>query len=58
MGYLDKRITTAMPSSQGEDWQPLMLYRNSLMHGMGIIMRFYLNKTKNAIFANRANRGL
>ena len=33
MGYLDKRITTAMPSSHGEDWQPLMLYRNSLMHG-------------------------
>jgi len=35
MGYLDKRITTAMPSSHGEDWQPLMLYRNSLMHGEG-----------------------
>ena len=40
MGYLDKRITTAMPSSHGEDWQPLMLYRNSLMHG----------KTKNIDF--------
>lgn len=22
-----------MPSSRGEDWQPLLLYRNSLLHG-------------------------
>ena len=22
-----------MPSSKGEDWQPLLLYRNSLLHG-------------------------
>lgn len=22
-----------MPSSRGEDWQPLLLYRNSLVHG-------------------------
>ncbi|XP_050514332.1 cohesin subunit SA-1 [Diabrotica virgifera virgifera] len=33
MGFLDKRITTGMPSSRGEDWQPLLLYRNSLLHG-------------------------
>lgn len=35
LAYLDKRITTSMPSSHGEDWQPLMMYRNSLMHGEG-----------------------
>lgn len=22
-----------MPSSHGEDWQPLLTYRNSLLHG-------------------------
>ena len=22
-----------MPSSRGEEWQPLLLYRNSLVHG-------------------------
>lgn len=31
--FLDRRITTGMPSSRGEDWQPLLLYRNSLVHG-------------------------
>jgi cohesin complex subunit SA-1/2 len=31
--FLDRRITTGMPSSRGEDWQPLLLYRNSLLHG-------------------------
>jgi cohesin complex subunit SA-1/2 len=35
LGYLDKRITTSMPSSHGEDWQPLVQYRNSLVHGEG-----------------------
>ncbi|KAJ8926732.1 hypothetical protein NQ314_020849 [Rhamnusium bicolor] len=29
----DKRYFTGMPSSRGEDWQPLLLYRNSLLHG-------------------------
>ncbi|KAJ8958875.1 hypothetical protein NQ318_019642 [Aromia moschata] len=33
MAFLDRRITTGMPSSRGEDWQPLLLYRNSLLHG-------------------------
>lgn len=33
MSFLDRRITTGMPSSRGEDWQPLLLYRNSLLHG-------------------------
>ncbi|XP_019873117.2 cohesin subunit SA-1 isoform X1 [Aethina tumida] len=33
MTFLDRRITTGMPSSRGEDWQPLLLYRNSLLHG-------------------------
>lgn len=31
--FLDRRITAGMPSSRGEDWQPLLLYRNSLLHG-------------------------
>ncbi|XP_073982200.1 stromal antigen isoform X1 [Rhodnius prolixus] len=33
LNYLDRRITMGMPSSRGEDWQPLLLYRNSLVHG-------------------------
>lgn len=33
MTFLDRRIHTGMPSSRGEDWQPLQLYRNSLLHG-------------------------
>merc|ERR1712198_468424 len=33
--YLDRRIGQGMPSSHGEDWQPLVLYRNSLVHGEG-----------------------
>lgn len=33
MTFLDRRIHTGMPSSRGEDWQPLVLYRNSLLHG-------------------------
>ncbi|KAF6204642.1 hypothetical protein GE061_018802 [Apolygus lucorum] len=31
--FLDRRISMGMPSSRGEDWQPLLLYRNSLVHG-------------------------
>lgn len=31
---MDRRISLAgMPSSKNEDWQPLVLYRNSLLHG-------------------------
>merc|ERR1712203_324890 len=35
LGYLDKRIEGAVPSSQAEEWQPLLVYRNSLVHGEG-----------------------
>jgi len=31
--YLDHRVASATPSSQGSHWQPLYTYRNSLMHG-------------------------
>lgn len=30
---MERRITSAMPSSRVEDWQPLLSYKNSLMHG-------------------------
>lgn len=30
---MDKHITSAVPSSRSEDWQPWVIYRNSLMHG-------------------------
>ncbi|XP_030376965.1 cohesin subunit SA-1 [Scaptodrosophila lebanonensis] len=33
MGFLDKVIPPGMPSSRAEEWQPLVLYRNSLLHG-------------------------
>lgn len=40
-----------MPSSKGEDWQPLQLYRNSLLHGetdqpMPTAKRAYTRKKK------------
>merc|ERR1712112_512904 len=35
LAYLDKRIAGGMPNSRGEDWQPLLMYRNSLVHGEG-----------------------
>lgn len=33
MAFLDKVIPPGMPSSRAEEWQPLVLYRNSLLHG-------------------------
>ncbi|XP_025837464.1 cohesin subunit SA-1 [Agrilus planipennis] len=33
LSFMDRRIPIGMPSSRGEDWQPLLLYRNSLLHG-------------------------
>ncbi|KAJ8679967.1 hypothetical protein QAD02_015754 [Eretmocerus hayati] len=33
LNFLDKNLQAGMPSSRGEDWQPLLLYRNSLLHG-------------------------
>jgi len=33
LGYLDKRVAGGMPNSRGEDWAPLHMYRNSLVHG-------------------------
>ncbi|CAB4059132.1 STAG1_2 [Lepeophtheirus salmonis] len=32
LNYLDKRMSMGMPSSAREDWQPLLVYRNSLLH--------------------------
>lgn len=33
LNYLDSHVNAAMPSSRGEDWQPFVSYRNSLLHG-------------------------
>merc|ERR1719208_440967 len=33
LNYLDKRIAGGVPNSRGEDWAPLHMYRNSLVHG-------------------------
>ena len=35
LGYLDKRIALGVTSSRGEEWAPLHMYRNSLVHGEG-----------------------
>ncbi|XP_032681391.1 cohesin subunit SA-2-like isoform X2 [Odontomachus brunneus] len=32
LNFLDKQLQARMPSSQDENWQPLFLYRNSLLH--------------------------
>ncbi|XP_053673037.1 cohesin subunit SA-1 [Anopheles nili] len=31
--FLDRRLKAGIPSSRSEDWQPLVTYRNSLLHG-------------------------
>lgn len=33
LNFIDRRVNSGMPSSRNEDWQPLVLYRNSLVHG-------------------------
>lgn len=33
LNYLDRHIQASMPGTRSEDWQPLILYRNSLVHG-------------------------
>lgn len=33
LNFLDRRISPGMPSSKPEEYQPLTLYRNSLVHG-------------------------
>lgn len=34
MNFLDRRVAAAgIPSSRNDDWQPLIGYRNSLLHG-------------------------
>jgi cohesin complex subunit SA-1/2 len=34
LNFLDRRISmNNMPSTHSEDWQPLLNYRNSLLHG-------------------------
>uniref|UniRef100_A0A2M4CYG0 Putative sister chromatid cohesion complex cohesin subunit stag/irr1/scc3 n=1 Tax=Anopheles darlingi TaxID=43151 RepID=A0A2M4CYG0_ANODA len=31
--FLERRLKAGIPSSRSEDWQPLVIYRNSLLHG-------------------------
>ncbi|XP_076331165.1 cohesin subunit SA-1-like isoform X2 [Tachypleus tridentatus] len=33
LAYLDRHIQTNMPGSRADHWQPLLSYRNSLVHG-------------------------
>lgn len=33
LNYLDRHIQASMPGTRSEDWQPLIIYRNSLVHG-------------------------
>jgi len=35
LNYLDKRVTGGVPNSRSDDWTPLHMYRNSLVHGEG-----------------------
>merc|ERR1712112_650004 len=35
LGYLDKRVAGGVPNSRGDDWAPLSMYRNSLVHWEG-----------------------
>lgn len=53
--FLDRHISmAAMPSNQSEDWQPLINYRNSLLHGetdqavgpMPVTKKVYVRKGK------------
>ncbi|KAL1398175.1 hypothetical protein pipiens_009175 [Culex pipiens pipiens] len=33
LSFLERRLNAGIPSSRSEDWQPLMAYKNSLLHG-------------------------
>ncbi|XP_026468495.1 cohesin subunit SA-1-like [Ctenocephalides felis] len=33
LSFLERRINDGMPSSRTDEWQPLFIYRNSLLHG-------------------------
>ncbi|KFB52898.1 AGAP006998-PA-like protein [Anopheles sinensis] len=33
LSVLDRRLKTGIPSSRSEDWIPMVMYRNSLLHG-------------------------
>jgi len=33
LGYLDKRVAGGLHGARGDDWAPLHMYRNSLVHG-------------------------
>merc|ERR1719147_136269 len=35
LGYLDKRVAGGVANSRSDDWAPLHMYRNSLVHGEG-----------------------
>merc|ERR1719158_2028433 len=35
LGYLDKRVAGGVANSRSDDWAPLNMYRNSLVHGEG-----------------------
>ena len=37
LGYLDKRVAGGGPKSRGDDWAPFNMYRNSLVHGEGVV---------------------
>lgn len=33
VNYLDKHLSSSMMAARGEEWQPLLVYRNSLVQG-------------------------
>ncbi|XP_055537217.1 cohesin subunit SA-1 [Wyeomyia smithii] len=33
LSFMERRLNAGIPSSRSEDWQPLMTYKNSLLHG-------------------------
>ncbi|XP_071443108.1 cohesin subunit SA-2-like isoform X2 [Hetaerina americana] len=54
LSYLDQRIATGMASGSGEDWKPLLLYRNSLVHGESTSATPILPVTSPSATANSA----
>ncbi|XP_064615065.1 cohesin subunit SA-2-like [Liolophura sinensis] len=55
VNYLDKSLSGGVPSNRGDDWQPLLTYRNSLVQGEAEIHPITLRP---AIPAKPVSRGM
>merc|ERR1719308_652533 len=58
LGYLDKRITGSQGTGRSEEWAPLYMYRNSLVHGEGEGGGITLGKEAKRQYAKKRRRSV